>query len=110
SRILLIPAPPRAASSVVTVADASQAHGISSDSSPNLIRSSLSNTERSGGAASGGDHGLALAKAIGSEEVVIDVSRPEGERYLEMFARAGDVIVVPAAVQVTVQGWVDKPG
>ena len=110
SRILLIPAPPRAASSVVTVADSSQAHGISSDSSPNLIRSSHSNTAGPGGAASGVDHGLAMAKAIGSQEVVIDVSRPEGERYLEMFARAGDIIIIPAAGQVTVQGWVDKPG
>jgi polysaccharide export outer membrane protein len=110
SRILLIPAPLRAASSVVTVADSSQVHGISSDSSPNLIRSSHSNTAGPSGAASGVDHGLAMAKAIGSQEVVIDVSRPEGERYLEMFARAGDVIVIPAAGQVTVQGWVDKPG
>jgi protein involved in polysaccharide export with SLBB domain len=27
-----------------------------------------------------------------------------------MSARPGDVIVVPAAGEVTVQGWVDKPG
>lgn len=110
SRVLLIPAPPKAASSAVPVADASQAMGISSDSSPELIRSSLSNTEGTGGDAAGVDPGLALAKAIGSQEVVIDVSHPEGEHYLEMFARAGDVIVIPAAGQVTVQGWVDKPG
>ena len=53
---------------------------------------------------------MAVAKALASNEVVIDVSKPEGERYLEMFTRAGDVIVIPAAGQVTVQGWVDKPG
>src|SRR5216683_4354598 len=88
SRILLIPAPPRATSNVVPVADAGQAHRISSDSSAKLIRSSLSNTVGSDSAASGLDPGLAVAKAIGSQEVVIDLSRPEGERYLEMFARA----------------------
>jgi polysaccharide biosynthesis/export protein len=114
SRIMLIPAPPRGASSVASVEDASQAHGVSSDSSPKLVRSSLRGRVGSVGAASGvefdGDLRAAAGKALTSEEVVIDVSRPEGERYLEMFARAGDVIVIPAAGQVTVQGWVDKPG
>jgi protein involved in polysaccharide export with SLBB domain len=56
------------------------------------------------------DPRLAVAKAIGGEEVVIDTSRPEGQHYLEMYARAGDVVIIPAAGQVTVQGWVDKPG
>jgi protein involved in polysaccharide export with SLBB domain len=110
SRIILISASPRAANSVVPVADASQALGISSDSSPQVIRSSLSNTVASNSAASGVDPGLTVAKAIGSREVVIDASRPEGKRYLGMFARAGDVVIIPAAGQVTVQGWVDKPG
>jgi len=114
SRIILIPAPLRAASSVVSVADASQARGVSSDRSPKLVRSSLPSTVGSVGGASGaelgGDHGTAVAKALANEEVVINASRPEGERYLEMFARAGDIIIIPAAGQVTVQGWVDKPG
>ena len=110
SRIMLISAPPRAANSVVPVADAGQARGISSDSSPKLIRSSLTDQVGSGIDASRGDAGLTVAKTLGSEEVVIDTSRPEGQRYLEMFARAGDVMIIPAAGQVTVQGWVDKPG
>jgi polysaccharide export outer membrane protein len=32
------------------------------------------------------------------------------EHYLEMPVRPGDVLFVPAAGSVTVQGWVDKPG
>jgi protein involved in polysaccharide export with SLBB domain len=45
-----------------------------------------------------------------AEQVVISTSRAEDQRYLELPAKPGDVIVVPAAGQVTVQGWVDKPG
>lgn len=45
-----------------------------------------------------------------AEEVIISTSRAEDQRYLELPAAPGDVIVVPAAGQVTVQGWVDKPG
>jgi polysaccharide export outer membrane protein len=45
-----------------------------------------------------------------SEQVFISTSRTEDQRYLELPAMPGDVIVVPAAGQVTVQGWVDKPG
>ena len=110
SRIILISASPPAANSAVAVADASQAHGILSDSSPKLIRSSLTDKVGAGSDASRVDPGQAVAKAIGGEEVVIDMSRPEGQRYLEMYARAGDVVIIPAAGQVTVQGWVDKPG
>jgi protein involved in polysaccharide export with SLBB domain len=44
------------------------------------------------------------------EQFVIDMSRPDNQRYVDMSARPGDVIVVPAAGEVTVQGWVDKPG
>lgn len=45
-----------------------------------------------------------------AEQVFISTSRAEDQRYLELPAKPGDVIVVPAAGQVTVQGWVDKPG
>ena len=44
------------------------------------------------------------------ERVVISLSRPSDQHYLNLPAKAGDVILVPAAGQVTVQGWVDKPG
>ena len=44
------------------------------------------------------------------EQVFISTSRAEDQRYLELPAKPGDVVVVPAAGQVTVQGWVDKPG
>jgi hypothetical protein len=45
-----------------------------------------------------------------TEQVFISTSSAEDQRYLELPAIPGDVIVVPAAGQVTVQGWVDKPG
>lgn len=40
--------------------------------------------------------------------VTISTSGPA--RYLEMPVRPGDVLFVPAAGSVSVQGWVDKPG
>lgn len=43
-------------------------------------------------------------------QVVISLSHASDRRYLDLPAKAGDVIIVPAAGQVTVQGWVDKPG
>lgn len=45
-----------------------------------------------------------------ADQVFINTSRAEDQRYLELPAKPGDVIVVSAAGQVTVQGWVDKPG
>lgn len=44
------------------------------------------------------------------DQYLIDLSHPANQRYLEMTAEQGDVIIVPAAGEVTVQGWVDKPG
>ncbi len=44
------------------------------------------------------------------DQVVISTSSAKDERYLEVPVEPGDVIIVPAAGQVTVQGWVDKPG
>ena len=51
-----------------------------------------------------------VAEQRPAEQVIISTSRAEDQRYLELPAVPGDVIVVPAAGQVTVQGWVDKPG
>ena len=45
-----------------------------------------------------------------SEQVVINLSRAANQRYLELPARSGDVIIVPAAGEVTVEGWVKNPG
>jgi protein involved in polysaccharide export with SLBB domain len=45
-----------------------------------------------------------------AEGVIIDLSRSTNQRYLALPAKPGDVIIVPAAGEVTVQGWVDKPG
>jgi polysaccharide export outer membrane protein len=51
-----------------------------------------------------------LPKIAGPIEVIIRLSRSGDQRYLGLPARAGDTILVPAAGEVTVQGWVDKPG
>jgi polysaccharide biosynthesis/export protein len=44
------------------------------------------------------------------EQVSISTSSTEDQRYLALPVKPGDVIIVPAAGQVTVQGWVDKGG
>ena len=38
------------------------------------------------------------------------VNRGNNERFLQMPARAGDIIMVPGGGEVLVQGWVEKPG
>ena len=44
------------------------------------------------------------------EQVIINLSRADNQRYLELPAERGDVIIVPAAGDVTVEGWVPNPG
>jgi protein involved in polysaccharide export with SLBB domain len=44
------------------------------------------------------------------EPIIIDLSKPAMASCLDTPARPGDVVVVPAAGQVGVYGWVDKPG
>lgn len=38
------------------------------------------------------------------------INRANNERFLQMPARAGDIIMVPGGGEVLVQGWVEKPG
>jgi len=38
------------------------------------------------------------------------IHRNNNERFLQMPARAGDIIMVPGGGEVLVQGWVEKPG
>jgi protein involved in polysaccharide export with SLBB domain len=42
--------------------------------------------------------------------IMIDLNDPPMREYLNMPARPGDVLIVPAAGQVTVGGWVVNPG
>ena len=44
------------------------------------------------------------------EPIIFDLSKPTMASCLDTPARPGDVVVVPAAGQVGVYGWVDKPG
>jgi hypothetical protein len=65
---------------------------------------------RVGGAATGPSSELdPLAGRLGGEQLVIDLSKPS-RRYMQIPARPGDVVLVPLAGEVTVQGWVEKPG
>jgi protein involved in polysaccharide export with SLBB domain len=52
---------------------------------------------------------MGFAQAL-QRRVVISTTSAQDQRYLELPARPGDVVLIPAAGQVTVQGWVDKPG
>ena len=51
-----------------------------------------------------------LPGRLGGEQLVIDMSEPRTQRYTEIPARPGDVVLVPLAGEVTVQGWVEKSG
>jgi polysaccharide export outer membrane protein len=111
SRIMLIPAP--AVTQDAGLRNGAQAHEGSPEADPALVRSSFHTV----GAAADGiptallDRSRAVsAKQSDSGEVTLDLFQPQGERYREMLVRAGDIIIVPAAGEVTVQGWVDKPG
>jgi protein involved in polysaccharide export with SLBB domain len=44
------------------------------------------------------------------ESVVLDLTRPGAAACLNIPARPGDVVLIPAAGQVGVYGWVEKPG
>jgi protein involved in polysaccharide export with SLBB domain len=59
-------------------------------------------------ATTGGDESSAATESDRGAPLVISMTGPE--RYLEMPVRPGDVLFVPAAGSVSVQGWVDKPG
>jgi polysaccharide biosynthesis/export protein len=60
--------------------------------------------------ASSADPPDSLALRMMEHRVIIDTLAANEQRYLELPAMPGDVIIVPAAGEVTVQGWVDKPG
>jgi protein involved in polysaccharide export with SLBB domain len=42
--------------------------------------------------------------------IIIGMSDPSTQNYLELPARPGDVLIVPSAGEVTVGGWVQQPG
>jgi hypothetical protein len=57
----------------------------------------------------GTNSGPTVAETL-RRRIVISTTSAEDQRYLELPAKPGDVILIPAAGEVTVQGWVDKPG
>ena len=50
------------------------------------------------------------ATQVPDDQVLINLARAGNQRYLELPVRPGDVIIVPAAGEVTVEGWVPNPG
>lgn len=58
-----------------------------------------------------GDASRASAAALARlHPIVISMVDPQARAYLEMPARPGDLLLIPAAGEVTVGGWVRKPG
>lgn len=51
-----------------------------------------------------------LPPNLSEDGLIIDLFHATNQRYLEMPVKMGDVIIIPVAGEVTVQGWVEKPG
>jgi len=73
---------------------------LSASSPDSLLPASLPQTGRAATTTNGSQE----------EQFLISLSNSQDQRYLDIPAKPGDVIIVPAAGQVTVQGWVNKPG
>ncbi len=103
SRIILVPA------------SATSEQGSTSDGSSSFATRRFEDSDASGSSVSSvalheSTDLDAVAKHNGFNQVIILTSDKKDQRYLELPVEPGDVIIVPAAGQVTVQGWVDKPG
>jgi polysaccharide biosynthesis/export protein len=87
ARILLMPANPMEPEKAKAIAAMLPAHVISQDPSPLILKD--------------------------VEPIVMDTStliRGGNQGYLALPARPGDVIMVPGAGEVLIQGWIEKPG
>lgn len=102
SRIILIPAPDMAANAraVAVAANEEREVKIANDTPSAVADAPTSQTNVS----------YTVSQQAMNEGVVIDLFHSANERYLELPVRMGDVIIVPVAGEVTVQGWVEKPG
>jgi polysaccharide export outer membrane protein len=102
SRIILIPVPstPKRAAVITAAANQERSFPTAQDGSDasGILRTRSSEEPDD------------VSKQMMAEGVIIDLSRSTNQRYLALPAKPGDVIIVPAAGEVTVQGWVDKPG
>lgn len=86
-RILFIPAEPAEPDKAKEVISAMPVQMLSKDPSPLIL------------------------KNIGPLVISLDgVNKSGQERYLNMPARPGDIVMIPGAGEVLVQGWVGKPG
>jgi polysaccharide export outer membrane protein len=115
TRIMLFPSPLGSTHQVHSLTEETQPGGISNHSrAPILLAKNEGTSATVDDASESPSMRTAktndVNKGLPGEQFVIDISRPDNQRYLDMSARPGDVIVVPAAGEVTVQGWVDKPG
>jgi polysaccharide biosynthesis/export protein len=102
SRLIFVPAQ---ANSAKTAEVSPPGQSSPSDSSPGstsgkLLQASLTPTTGPG----------KIANRPEEQQFLISLSDIRDQRYLDIPVEPGDVIIVPAAGQVTVQGWVEKPG
>jgi polysaccharide export outer membrane protein len=54
--------------------------------------------------------GIPRTRQALSDELVIELYHAQNQYYLQLPARSGDVIIVPSAGDVTIEGWVPNPG
>lgn len=111
SRIFLIPAPPADVHS-----NAAPVTGPVASAVRPLLKSSSGGADDAKAAVTSDAASLrsseldTLPGELDDEQFVIDTSDQRSQRYMELPARPGDVILIPLAGEVTVQGWVDRPG
>jgi protein involved in polysaccharide export with SLBB domain len=121
ARLILIPSgavqPARAFAAITAAANANEpAQDATPAESSTGLRLTFRRTDREGAipvthdpAAQSAAAPL-LAAMRKTDSVIIDYTQRQAQSYLDLPARPGDVIVVPAAGEVMVQGWVQNPG
>jgi len=111
SRIFLIPGPPVNTHSNTAAARGQAASAASPALKPSSVGADEAEPAPANNAASlSSSESDTLPGGLDDEQFVIDTSQPGSQRYMEVPARPGDVILVPLAGEVTVQGWVEHAG
>jgi polysaccharide export outer membrane protein len=110
SQILLFPAPPNASgsSSAAALRPISAGDAVANPAEYQGGNRDAAASEDVTGAGSAMVQPAMLAQNQQGAPLVISTAGPQ--RYVDMPVRPGDVLFIPAAGSVSVQGWVDKPG
>jgi protein involved in polysaccharide export with SLBB domain len=113
-RIVLIPGAPSAKVSLpVQSLNANASSGVSHPeqvASLGLVLTGFPLRAGSGPSNARGPDSTRLTVKSDLDPIVIDVNDISNQKLLDLPARPGDVVIVPPAGQVVVQGWVQNPG